>query len=162
MIYGKELIEKLRKELNVNTEANNRRLEQGLELSETFVSNAVNSLMDRLINAKLYILSNKGLGNVEALYDLEGNRVDAKMVRGRFGMVWLFSDKAQQKYGIKFLSADLQEKTYARKGFVVKMEQVPVWATLKSSGKGISGIATTQVVVFPSNVNYYTGEKVVK
>jgi hypothetical protein len=87
------------------------------------------------------------------LTDLDGERVPAKLIEGRFGPCWALLDEDDQFTG-EFIGAHpARESTLERKGYREAEEEFVAEATadLKGSGRGLSGAATVTVIVRPAD-----------
>lgn len=118
------------------------------------------------INAQLKrqqakIVENGGKADFPALFDLDGNRVKARLGNGRFGPVWILLDEKCEL--IKFVSAfPKRESTMRKKGFVEGEEEAEAWACLEGSGTGLAGASSVYVKVFRKDDGFPKGSKVVK
>lgn len=83
-----------------------------------------------------------GLSEFAALFDLDGNRVPAKLIDGRFGTCWAMCDDDGQFTGQFIKAFPARESTMERKGFREGREMAPARAKIIGSGTGLSGAAS--------------------
>lgn len=90
----------------------------------------------RLQRERVKIERAGGLAEFPALFDLDGNRVEAKLVSGRYGPCWLI--KTGPEYGdVRFVSAfPKRSSTLEKKGFVEGVERAPARAILAGGPGG--------------------------
>lgn len=155
--FGKELLEKLRRQLELTDKEKDEREERisncEVDPSDCFLSEWANDMTRRELIAKIEILENKGLSKFDVLCDLNGNVLANKLIRTRFGRAYKL-DSGQ------WVSANLKKKTLKARGLKIAKRKMPAWAVLKSEGRGLSGHCWVEV--FQSHTNYWTGEKVKK
>lgn len=161
MKYGKELLAELNQSLfnsqNVQKERQERIDNWQTDSDDCATSIRMSSHNDSIDRMKIEILENGGLSEFECLCDLKGNVVSEKMVDGRYGACWLIKDEYQEEFG-KFVGEPRKESTLTRKGLKWGTIKKAAWVSFKSNGSGMMGAYTGQAVVFPSRVNYWTGE----
>jgi hypothetical protein len=98
------------------------------------------------------ILDNDGKSNFPALFNLQGQRVRAKLIRTNPPWApWTTNDcwaicNESGKF-IKFISAfPVRESTMANKGYKEGFEDAPAKAVIQGSGYGLSGNAWAAVI----------------
>ncbi len=64
--------------------------------TDGFLSQWAHGINGQLARAKAEIAENGGKAQFPALLDGEGNRVDAKLINGRYGRVWILSEKEEE------------------------------------------------------------------
>lgn len=165
MKTGQELIESLQSSIeNQKTIMSNRqdRINKGLtDMDDCFLSERLDNTGISLDQAKIGILENKGLSSFYCLRDIETNEVvSTRIVNGKYGQCHLIKDEFVGKFG-RFVGRVKKESTYACKGLKESQYEAPAWACLKAgSGGGMCGVYNSYVQIFPSNINYWTGEGV--
>ncbi|MBF0526464.1 MAG: hypothetical protein HQK56_15385 [Deltaproteobacteria bacterium] len=120
--------------------------------------------------ARLALQIKKDGGTAEfcALFDLEGNRVKAKLayLDSKFTPwqktpTWLILDENDRI--IRYVKAfPMRKSTMEKKGFVEGMEQAPAKAIIHGSGKGLSGAATCRAIAIRTDKGYPSNAKVHK
>jgi hypothetical protein len=101
-----------------------------------------------LLYDRLAALAEAGwVAHFKHLYTLDGERVNAKAIRTRYGLAWAVMDDAGQFTG-EFLDYHLKPKTLAKKGYEIREELAPAYAELRGSGKGLAGAMSVRVVTF--------------
>lgn len=85
------------------------------------------------------IEDNGGVWNHPALFDLDGKRVRAKLIPGKFGTCWAFCDANDQFTGQFITAFPKREATMVKKGYREGEESVRSKAVLKGRGTGLSG-----------------------
>ncbi len=70
--------------------------------TDGFLSQWANGLTGRLCDRQAEIAANGGMAEFWGLYDLDGNRLAAKMIDGRYGTCWAICD-AKGKFTGKFI-----------------------------------------------------------
>lgn len=104
--------------------------------------------------AQAAILEAGGVSEFAALFDLDGNRVPAKLIDGRFGLCWAICDEAGKFTG-EFVNAfPKREATMARKGYREGREMAPARARIVGSGTGLSGAASCHVMTVRTDGGY--------
>lgn len=148
MKYGTQLLEQLQLELKQNAQIARDRETRisncDVEWSDCFLSIAANQVSADVLRAKIQILKQGGTSSFPALLDSEGKVIErAKLISGRFGPVWLLDGVF---YGSKKMKAA---------GITEGEQQLPAWAKI-----GATSRTNWFVEIFPSDVNYATGQKV--
>jgi len=161
MKYGKELLENLKKEiLNRKKMAEDR--EKRIDNFETDETDCATSIRmeyhnDTIAEMKISILENGGFSDFECLRDFQNNVISTKVISGKYGLCWLIDQKYQSLYGT-FVGLAKRESTYTKKGIKTSTIKLPAWVAFKGNGSGMYGAYTGSPIVFPSNINYWTGK----
>lgn len=135
--------------------------------SDGFVSQSCHELNAREADAKAALADDGGMAEFPGLYDLEGNRLCAKLIDGRYGPCWAFLDKPGGDFTGEFLTAKstwrrpddsftkrekagykTRVRNLRKKGYVEKLETAPAAVTLAGNGKGFSGLTSVYVKTF--------------
>ena len=111
--------------------------------TDGFVSQWASGLNARVARLQATIVENGGTAEFPALLDLDGNLVPAKLINGRFGMVWglLASDDPQSEITSWVSAFPKRESTMRNKGFAEGHVRVKAKALVKGGGKGLAGAA---------------------
>lgn len=159
MKYGQELLTDLERELKELKARNDNRFNRvangDVELSDCFVSSWAGRLNQQLLEAKIEILRNGGVAEFQELYYLDGTPTNATLVSTSYGIRFLVHHPDGFE---EWVNPYTKEKTLARKGYRLATVIHPAWAKIKGSGYGLAGAMNCCVDVFPSRVNYWTGE----
>ena len=119
-----------------------------------------NANLSELAAVQATIAENDGYAEFQALFDLDGNLLPAKLVRGQYGMTWLMLDPASvdgrgDSHGIfispsKAESDVVRRRNNARKGVYVGRVKVKAFA-MHSTGDheafGFAGLDRVHTVV---------------
>lgn len=116
------------------------------DLDDCFVSDRADDLTIRLLETQINILKDGGTAEFPALLHLDGTPTGAVLKQTRFGSAYLLPDG-------KWVNPWVRESTLARKGFKLGTERAPAWAAIMGSGRGLSGFAAAQVIVFRAKEN---------
>ena len=118
--------------------------------SDCFMSVHFNSLNTQLVNKKIEILKNGGFAHFPALYYLNGELACDTLVRTKYGLAFPVDKDGRTEW----VSFDLTEKTYTKKGYKLDKIKKPAWAKITGGGMGMAGVANCYIVTFPSDTNY--------
>lgn len=159
MKYGQELLAALEHELQElkarNDDRFNRVANGDVELRDCFVSTWAGELNQRLLETKIEILRNGGMAEFDELFYLDGTPTNAKLISTSYGIRYL----VHRPDGLEeWVNPYVKEKTLERKGYKLVTVTRPAWAKIKGSGHGLAGAMSCYVDVFPSRINYWTGE----
>lgn len=122
-----------------------------LELSGCFVSAHCATLSIELLRTKIEILENGGLSEFEVLLNLDGTIASDNLCKTRFGYAYRVVDRFGE---VKWVNPGVKEKTLEKKGYRLGYVEKPAWAYITGSGKGLAGVGSAYVEVFPSDTNY--------
>lgn len=158
MKYGKELIEQLKHEIDLMEEASKNRWER-INNMDTDIDDCFMSMRceDRGISNnkdKIDLINDGGCAWFPEYATLDGKLVDALWCNTKFGS----SLRVKMPDGSVVWTTACTEKGLAKKG-LKKVECLrPAWFKFSSSQSGMLGVYTGSYVLFPSDVNYATGE----
>lgn len=145
-IFGPALVTKLTNELAAQhrqeTEREARISQCEVEWTDCFLSIAANQATQKLINAKLQILKDRGVHEFIALVDQNGRDTGAKRVRTRFGGAWNLNGQF------------LGKRAYRAMGFDEQYIAKPAWCKIGATSR------TDWFVEYfptPDGFNYWTG-----
>lgn len=165
MLYGKELIESLEKEIERYEESMNRRSErirEGLtDEEDCFISMRVEERGRELAKDKINLIKDGGCSWFVEYATLDGKILNAKWCNCRSYTGYGTTSKLRIEMpdgSVKWTQA-MTAKGLARLGIKKILCKRPAWFRFSSSGSGMFGVYTGQYVLFPSDINYATGEK---
>lgn len=107
--------------------------------TDGFMSQWAADSMARLYDVQAEILENGGVAEFPALFDLDGNMLDAREVHTRYGWAWAITTPGG---GTKWFNPSCAQdparrvSTDRRKGYYVGRISAPAWAA--NSGCGVS------------------------
>lgn len=117
--------------------------------TDGFLSQWSSGLNAQLCRAKAEIAENGGVMPFEVLLEVDnGNRrVNAKLVNGQFGAVWLLSEAEEGYFGRKFIPFAGNGKSRIQKqlGLSEDWEDAPAAARITGRGTGLSGNAWVEI-----------------
>jgi hypothetical protein len=156
--YGEELLNKLLKSIGRDQDLQVGRLDKDVE--DVALSTWATGWTMRENEAKIDILKNGGKAKfyyTELCY-LDGKQTGAKLCHTKFGR----SYRLETDEGVKWINPDVRPETLAKKGFklVEYCEIKPAWAKLDGNGKGMAGMFSVFVNVYPSKINFWSNQKV--
>ena len=133
-----------------------RKAEISFERSDTdgFLSQWAHRINADLKRTLADIADNDGTWAFRCLMDgKEQRRIDAKLIQGQYGLVWLLSDEEAKKYGRRFVPfvgvGDGTSRIQKRMNLHEDWEQAPAHARLAGSGgTGLSGCTSVHVRVY--------------
>jgi len=140
-------------------EANARRIRDQIDPGDCALSARCDSLNADLYRLRADLIEAGGKAWFWGLYDLEGNRVPAKLIDGRFGLCWAIVDPETDRFTGKFIGAFPERvETMRKKGFEERKEWAPARAKIVGSGKGLSGLCTARASVVRTDGGWRGGE----
>lgn len=114
--------------------------------TDGFLSQWASGLTAEKLRKQAAIEENGGVWTHPALFNLEGERVRAKLIPGKFGTCWAFCDANDQFTG-QFISAfPKRSATMEKKGYREGEEIAPSRAVFKGKGHGLSGSCWVAIV----------------
>jgi len=118
--------------------------------TDGFVSqwaSGLNAERDRLAAS---IADAGGVADFPALFDLDGNLVAAKLINGRYGMVWgiLASDDPDSEVVEWVTAFPARESTMTRKGYREGTVMASAAAKLAGGGRGTAGAANVRAIKY--------------
>jgi len=157
-------VEEIEKEISAVDDRSDRRAADQVDPGDCFLSSWADGITRSKLQYELEIAKNGGLSEFPALFDLDGNRVPAKLINAKYGQCWALLDENWRFIG--FVSrprlepvkdpANLSQWVYQptkrsaanlrKKGFVEGVEMAPARAQIVGSGHGLSGSAWATIV----------------
>lgn len=146
-------IELLKKQISIHE----KRRQESWERCDTdgFVSQWSSDLSSHKLRTQLSIEEAGGKSEFDALFDLEGNLVCAKLISGTYGQCWALMEetvdgkklKDKYKFTGKFISAFPKRKsTMEKKGYREGTIKTGATAVFRGRGTGLSGNVWVSVV----------------
>lgn len=158
MKYGQELIEQLEKEIKVLQESISNRIDRindgSTDWDDCFISQRCESRGIDTARRKIELINDGGCAWFPEYATLEGQLVEARWCRTEWGS----SLRAVMPDGKVVWTTARTAKGLARKGLKRVMCKRPAWFKFSSGNSGMLGVYTGDYVLFPSDVNYATGE----
>lgn len=158
-------------ELRAEAAACDRKAQESFDRCDTdgFLSQWADGITAQQKRLQADIEENGGVWEFPALFDLEGNRVRAKLahIYSKFAYcevaMWVFRDKNDHPVGKKFIPAfPKRESTMAKKGYREGMEQAPARARVCGNGHGLAGCASCYVAAVRTDKGYPETARVVE
>ena len=138
--------------LRASAAQHERNAHESFERCDTdgFVSqwaSGLNAQKDRLAAS---IADAGGVAEFPALFDLDGNLVAAKLIDGRYGLVWgiLASDDPHSDITKWVTAFPARESTMRNKGYREGFVMAPAAAKLAGGGKGLAGAANVRAIKY--------------
>ena len=158
MMYGNELIAKLEREIKLMQDSIDDRWDRinkgWTDMDDCFISQRCEERGIANNRDKISLIEDGGCAWFIEYATLDGQIVDAKWCDTAYGYRLRIKMPDDQ---IVWTSADT-EKGLAKRG-VKKVEcKRPAWFKFSSGNSGMLGVFTGSYVLFPSDVNYATGE----
>lgn len=158
MKYGNELIKELKQEIELNKKAIDNRIERinaGMtDIDDCFISQRCEERDINLCNKKIRLINEGGCAWFTEYATLDGTLVDAYWCNTKFGT----SLRVKMPNGSVVWTTATTQKGLARKGLKMVNCKRPAWFAFHSSGSGMFGVYNGSYELFPSDVNYATGE----
>lgn len=158
MRYGQELIEALEKDIELTQKSIANRFErvnEGItDWDDCFVSHRCDERSLNLNRDKIDLIKDGGCAWFTEYATLDGQLVEARWCNTRFGT----SLRAVMPNGEVVWTTATTAKGLAKKGLKMVECKRPAWFAFHSSNSGMLGVYTGSYVLFPSDVNYATGE----
>lgn len=159
MLYGQELIQQLQKDIELTQKVINDRwgrINDGrTDIDDCFVSMRVDDRGMQLCKDKIQLIKDGGCAWFIEYATLDGQLVNAKWCNTKFGT----SLRAEMPDGKVVWTTACTKKGLAKRGLKMVKCKRPAWFCFRSSNSGMLGVYTGQYVLFPSDVNYATGEE---
>lgn len=131
-----------------------RRYEQQLDPSDCALSSRCDDLTMAEYQTKARVARAGWKDTFPALFNLEGQRVRAKLISGQWGLCWAMVGPDGQFTG-KFVGAfPARASTMRRKGFVEGEEEAPADVCIASSGTGMAGLCSASVNIYRADAGY--------
>jgi hypothetical protein len=107
--------------------------------TDGFMSQWAHQVMAEQARMNATLVEQGGKSEFTGLFDLDGNRVRAKLIDGQYGMCWAFCDENDNFTG-KFISAfPARTSTMAKKGYQELPESAP--AIVKMCGSNLCNVS---------------------
>jgi hypothetical protein len=132
-------------------EDRNKRINDGLtDLDDCFISQRCNERAIQEANMQLDILSGDGLGEWEVIVDQNGDEVNARWVKTRYGY----------KIVANGIFAASKKALCKKTGWHTEVRRVPIWTKFCANASGLLGVYTGTVEIVRWHTNMVTGEYV--
>lgn len=158
MLYGAELIKKLEGEIATYQEAISNRMDRigkmETDWDDCFVSQRCEERGISNAQDKIRLIRDGGTAWFSEYATLDGKIVNARWCNTKFGT----SLRVEMPDGAVVWTTACTKKGLAKKGLKAVECLRPAWYCFKSSNSGMLGVYTGSYVLFPSDVNYATGE----
>lgn len=158
MKYGAELIESLRKDIEtLQASIDNRmqRINDGLtDIDDCFISERCETRGIANAKEKIKLIEDGGCAWFPEYATLDGQLVKARWCNTKYGT----SLRAEMPDGSVVWTTATTAKGLAKKGLQCVECLRPAWYAFHSGSSGMFGVYTGDYVLFPSDVNYATGE----
>lgn len=158
MKYGQELVKELEQEIaTLQASISNRydRIDAGMtDMDDCFISDRCEQRGIQLAQDKINLINNGGTSWFTEYATLDGQLVNAVWCNTRYG----YSLRVTMPDGSVIWTTASTAKGLARKGLKQVECRRPAWYCFRASNSGMLGVYTGQYVLFPSDVNYATGE----
>ena len=158
-LYGEELIKKLENDISRYREAIDERFErvnEGLtDWDDCFMSQRCEERGISNNEEKIRLIRNGGCAWFREYATLDGTLVNARWCKTQYGS----SLRAVMPDGSVVWTTALTAKGLARKGLKMVECLRPAWFKFHSSCGGMLGVYSGEYVLFPSDINYATGER---
>lgn len=158
MKYGMELVEQLEREIARNQKAISDRIDRIMDGStdwdDCFISQRCEERGIDNNREKIQLIKDGGCAWFEEYATLDGVLVNARWCNTKFGS----SLRAEMPDGSIVWTTAGTAKGLAKKGLKKVRCLRPAWYAFGSSNSGMLGVYTGSYRLFPSDVNYATGE----
>ena len=158
MVYGTELIARLEKEIVTLQEAMNRRAERianwETDEDDCFISERCESRGIQVAKDKIDLIKDGGCAWFTEYATLDGTIVKARWCNTKYGS----SLRAEMPDGKVVWTTAITAKGLAKKGLKKVECKRPAWFTFSSPYSGMLGVYAGGYELFPSDINYATGE----
>ena len=158
MRYGQELIKDLEREIETLQKSISRRwdrINEGMtDIDDCFISERCESRGIDTAKRKIALINDGGCAWFREYATLDGQLVNARWCRTQYGS----SLRVEMPDGKVVWTTARTAKGLAKKGIKRVMCKRPAWFKFSSGNSGMLGVYTGDYVLFPSDVNYATGE----
>lgn len=159
MVYGQELIKRLQKDMEctqANIDDRARRIRDGwTDEDDCFVSIKCDNRQMQLCRDKIRLIEEGGTSWFTEYATLDGTLVDAHWCNTRYGSRL----KVNMPDGKVIWTSAGTKKGLAKLGLKLVRCKRPAWFAFRSPVGGMCGVYMGSYVLFPSDVNYATGEE---
>lgn len=129
--------------------------------TDGFVSQHCHGLNAQLAGAQEKIKENGGKATFSGLfYRATGERVAAKLIKGKFGYCWMFVDGDGKSTGQFLGDSRTKRAKLWKEGFEVRDEEAEAAASFGGNGTGLSGLATVFINVYRKDGGYPENSRV--
>lgn len=158
MKYGTELIKALEEEIKMDQKAISDRFDRinngQTDWDDCFISQRCEERSINVNKDKIALIRDGGCAWFTEYATLDGQVVKARWCDTRYGR----SLRAEMPDGSVVWTTAYTSKGLARKGLKMVECLRPAWFTFRSSASGMLGVYSGSYVMFPSDINYATGE----
>lgn len=158
MVYGEELIKRLESDIEGYKKTISDRIDrinEGVtDWDDCFISQRCESRGMELCKSKIELIRNGGTAWFTEYATLDGILVDAHWCNTKYG----YSLRVKMPNGQVIWTTSSTKKGLAKRGLKVVECRRPAWYAFKSPHGGMMGVYTGSYELFPSDVNYATGE----
>ena len=157
-VYGEELIKRLERDIEATKSAMRERMERinsmQTDYDDCFISIRCDERGLNLCKDKINLIRDGGCAWFREYATLDGTLVDAKWCSTKYGS----SLRVVMPNGEVVWTTSCTAKGLARRGLKKVECKRPAWFAFHSSCGGMLGTYTGSYILFPSDVNYATGE----
>lgn len=158
MKYGIELIKELEQQNELMRAAiadRYERIDAGMtDIDDCFISQRCEERGINVNEDKIALIKEGGCAWFTEYATLDGTLVNARWCNTRFGS----SLRVVMPDGAVVWTTATTAKGLAKKGLKMVRCKRPAWYAFRSSARGMLGVYSGSYVLFPSDVNYATGE----
>jgi hypothetical protein len=158
MLYGKELIESLRKDIDLMRKAIDDRwdrINEGItDIDDCFISQRCEERGIETAKAKIQLIEDGGYAWFREYATLDGQIVNAHWCNTKYG----YKLRVEMPDGSVVWTTASTKNGLARKGIRQVECKRPAWFKFSSGHGGMLGVYTGDYVLFPSDRNYATGK----
>lgn len=158
MVYGAELIKQLESEIATTQKAISDRFDRidrlETDLDDCFISQRCDDRGIAVCRDKIELIKNGGREWFTEYATVDGTLVNARWCKTKYGS----SLRVEMPDGSIVWTTALSAKGLSRKGLKRVKCLRPAWFAFRSNGRGMLGVYTGSYCLFPSDVNYATGE----
>ena len=159
MLFGADLIKKLEDEMETTKKVmanRTERINEGLtDEDDCFVSMRCDERALHLCQDKINLIKEGGTSWFTEYATLDGKLIDAHWCKTRYGTKL----RAEMPDGQVVWTNAITQKGLSKRGIKMVHCRRPAWFKFSSNGSGMYGVYTGQYILFPSYVNYATGEE---
>ena len=158
MKYGQELIRQLEEEIQITEKAQANRSQRisnwETDEEDCFLSIRVEEICQRARRDKITLIENGGTAWFPEYATLDGQPVKARWCNTKYGR----SLRAEMPTGEVVWTSSSSKKGLEKKGLKRILCKRPAWYCYKTPYTGMMGAYCGSYELFPSNINYATGE----
>lgn len=157
-VYGQELIDRLEAEIALMRQSASERWDrinaQQTDIDDCFISMRCEDRGISNNQDKIKLIKDGGCAWFREYATLDGVLVNAHWCNTKYG----YSLRAEMPDGSVVWTTASTPKGLAKRGLKAVECKRPAWFAFKSNNAGMFGVYTGSYVLFPSDVNYATGE----